>query len=117
MKNLFWDPFEIAVNFYQAFVQIWFIYKFFQPSAKKSVNIMSGVFGIILGTALTFFNSITLFEGFYSYIYVVIVFLYASIAFTEKIIKKIFVSIFLFRSFLLSLLLNLILLHLFLKFL
>lgn len=96
MKNLFWNSFEIAVNFYQAFVQIWFIYRFFQPSAKKSVKMMSGVFGIILGTALTFLNSITLFEGFYSYIYIVIVFLYASIAFKEKIIKKIFVSIFSF---------------------
>jgi len=93
MKNLFWNSFEIAVNFYQAFLQIWFIYKFFQPSAKKSVNMMSGVFGVILGTALTILNSITLFEGFYSYIYVVIVFLYASVAFTEKIIKKVFVSI------------------------
>lgn len=96
MKNLFWNSFEIAVNFYQAFVQIWFIYRFFQPSAKKSVKMMSGVFGIILGTALTFLNSITLFEGFYSYIYIVIVFLYASIAFKEKIIKKIFVPIFSF---------------------
>lgn len=96
MKNLFWNSFEIAVNFYQAFVQIWFIYRFFQPSAKKSVKMMSGVFGIILGTALTFLNSITLFEGFYSYIYIVIVFLYASIAFKEKIIKKIFVSFFSF---------------------
>lgn len=96
MKNLFWNSFEIAVNFYQAFVQIWFIYRLFQPSAKKSVKMMSGVFGIILGTALTFLNIITLFEGFYSYIYIVIVFLYASIAFKEKIIKKIFVSIFSF---------------------
>lgn len=96
MKNLFWDSFEIAVNYYQAFVQIRFIYKFFQSSAKKSVKIMSGVFWIILGTALTFLNSITLFEGFYGYIYIIIVFLYASTAFTEKIIKKIFVSIFSF---------------------
>lgn len=88
MKNLFWNSFEIAVNFYQAFVQIWFIYRFFQPSAKKSVKMMSGVFGIILGTALTFLNSITLFEGFYSYIYIVIVFLYASIAFQRKDHKK-----------------------------
>lgn len=93
MINILWNSFEIVINYYQAFVQVYFIYMFLKSSKKSGSRALSFAFGVILGTSLTFLNSITIFEGIYSFIYIAIVFLYATLTFKGGIIKKLFISI------------------------
>ena len=121
MKNLLWKCFELVINYYQGFIMTWFVYRFLNPKSLKQAKTFLSIFSIIFGTTITLLNHITLYEGFTSTLYLVILLVYAIIAFNDSIIKKL-----LYRSFCmnyyqrsfpilfccLSLLLNLIYYHL-----
>ena len=51
------------------------------------------IFSIIFGTTITLLNHITLYEGFTSTLYLVILLVYAIIAFNDSIIKKLLSTI------------------------
>ncbi len=93
MKEQFWSIFEIAINYYQGFIQMLFIYKFLQPSSKKKSKILLVVFSILLGSTVTALNHITIYEGIASVLYILILFSFSIVAFKDKLIKKIFASV------------------------
>lgn len=88
MKDLLWNSFEIAVNYYQGLIMAWFVYKFLTPKDIKLAKIFLSVFGIIFGTTITLLNRITIYEGYTSIFYIAILLIYALIAFNDSIIKK-----------------------------
>ena len=94
MKNLLWKCFELVINYYQGFIMTWFVYRFLNPKSLKQAKTFLSIFSIIFGTTITLLNHITLYEGFTSTLYLVILLVYAIIAFNDSIIKKL-----LYRSF------------------
>ena len=93
MKTVLWKVFENGINLYQGFVQIYFIYKFMLSTAKKHIKMLTIVFSVVLGTAITILNARTIYEGLASSLYILILFLYALLSFKDRLIKKIFASI------------------------
>ena len=93
MKTVLWKIFENGINLYQGFVQIYFIYKFMLSTAKKHIKMLTIVFSVVLGTAITILNALTIYEGLASSLYILILFLYALLSFKDRLIKKIFASI------------------------
>lgn len=93
MKDLLWNGFELLINYYQGFIMIWFVYRFLTPQSIKKAKIFLLVFSVIFGTTITLLNRYTLYEGITSTLYIVILLVYAVIAFNDKIIKKILSTI------------------------
>ena len=93
MKDLLWNGFELLINYYQGFIMIWFVYRFLTPQSIKKAKIFLSVFSVIFGTTITLLNRYTLYEGITSTLYIVILLVYAVIAFNDKIIKKILSTI------------------------
>lgn len=112
MKNLLWKCFELVINYYQGFIMTWFVYRFLNPKSLKQAKTFLSIFSIIFGTTITLLNHITLYEGFTSTLYLVILLVYAIIAFNDSIIKNYYQRSFPILFCCLSLLLNLIYYHL-----
>ena len=93
MKNLLWKCFELVINYYQGFIMTWFVYRFLNPKSLKQAKTFLSIFSIIFGTTITLLNHITLYEGFTSTLYLVIMLVYAIIAFNDSIIKKLLSTI------------------------
>jgi len=93
MKNLLWKCFELVINYYQGFIMTWFVYRFLNPKSLKQAKTFLSIFSIIFGTTITLLNHITLYEGFTSTLYLVILLVYAIIAFNDSIIKKLLSTI------------------------
>ncbi len=93
MKDLLWNGFEVLINYYQGFIMTWFVYRFLSPQSMKKAKIFLPIFSIIFGTTITLLNKYTLYEGITSTLYIVILLVYAVIAFKDKIIKKILSTI------------------------
>lgn len=89
MKDILWSCFETAVNYYQGFIMVWFVYRFLNPKSIDMAKIFLVVFSIAFGTAITILNHICIYESFASVIYFIILFVYSLIAFDDKIIKRI----------------------------
>lgn len=95
MKNILWETFEIAVNFYQAFISIYFTYSYLGDKKKRKLLKSPGlVFIIIFAAAISLMNYLTVFEHFYALTYIVIFFIYALNALNGSLLKKIFASAF-----------------------
>lgn len=90
MKNILWDIFEIAINFYQGALAIWFIYKFLTPKLPKKAKIGGTVFAFTEGILVTALNYISVFEGIGSVLYWINLLIFALFLFKDNIIKKIF---------------------------
>ncbi|RGF46033.1 GHKL domain-containing protein [Ruminococcus sp. AF37-20] len=93
MKNLLWKCFELVINYYQGFIMTWFVYRFLNPKSLKQAKTFLSIFSIIFGTTITLLNHITLYEEFTSTLYLVILLVYAIIAFNDSIIKKLLSTI------------------------
>ena len=93
MKNWIWNGFELLINYYQGFIMTWFVYRFLKPRSIKKAKILLPIFGVLFGTTITLLNKYTLYEGFTSTLYIIILLVYAVIAFNDKIIKKILSTI------------------------
>lgn len=89
MKNILWDIFEIAINFYQGALAIWFIYKLLTPKSTKKAKIGGTVFAFAEGVIITTLNYISVFEGISSILYWISLFIFALFLFKDNIVKKV----------------------------
>lgn len=95
MKNILWETFEISVNFYQAFISIYFTYSYLGDKKKRKLLKSPGLaYIIIFAAAISLMNYLTVFEHFYALTYIVIFFVYALNALNGSLLKKIFASAF-----------------------
>ncbi len=95
MKNIIWETFEIAVNFYQAFMIIYFTFSYLGDKKKRKLLKSSGLaYIIVLAATISLMNYLTVFEHFYALAYIVIVFVYAINNLNGLLLKKIFASSF-----------------------
>ena len=88
MKELLWNVFEIAINYYQGFIMLWFVYRFLKPRTVKQAKLLLPIFSVIFGTTVTLLNRSTIYEGLASAFYLFILLIYAVIAFDDSFIKK-----------------------------
>ena len=96
MSNLLWGIFEIAVNFYQGFILVFFTYVYLSDKKGRSFFKSPGIFfGIGLSVAISIMNRIIVFEHLYALIYTGIILLYALINLNGSFLKKLFTSFFL----------------------
>ena len=64
--NILWEVFEIAVNFFQGFMLIFFPYSYLGDKQNRKFYKSQGiVYSIILASAISIMNRITVFEHFY----------------------------------------------------
>lgn len=89
MKNILWDIFEIAINFYQGCLETWFIYKFLTPKSPKTARIGCVLFAFIEGSLVTVLNYISVFEGIGSILYWISLFIFSWCLFKDNLIKKV----------------------------
>ncbi len=95
MKNILWETFEIAVNFYQAFMIIYFAFSYLGDKKNRNLLKSSGLAYIIaLAAIISLMNYLTVFEHFYSLTYIVIVFVYTINNLNGSLLKKMFATIF-----------------------
>ncbi|MCM1009109.1 MAG: GHKL domain-containing protein [Ruminococcus flavefaciens] len=95
MKNILWETFEIAVNFYQAFMIIYFAFSYLGDKKKRKLLKSSGLAYIIaLAAAISLMNYLTAFEHFYALAYIAVVFVYSVNNLNGSLLKKIFASSF-----------------------
>lgn len=63
--SIIWIAFEVIINFYEGFMETYFIYKFLPPkteSTKKNIIAFALCF-CTLGLLITVMNYLTIFEG------------------------------------------------------
>lgn len=89
MKDILWNAFEIAINFYQGGLWIWFIYKFLTPKSAQNAKKWAVVFVVTDAMIVTVLNYISVFEGLNSVLYWILLFVFAQLFFKDKLIKKI----------------------------
>jgi len=89
--SILWEVFEIAVNFLQGFILIFFQYSYLGDKQNRKFYKSKGVvYSIILAAAISVINRITYFEHFYVLLYIVITFLYVKLHLNGSFMKKIF---------------------------
>ncbi len=95
MKTVLWSIFEIAINIFQGFATCYYTYKYMNYNSKfKSFIFGKSIFFVlIMSTAITLVNYITIFEHFWLLLYVMILFIYALKELQGKLIEKIFSSV------------------------
>lgn len=93
--RVLWEIFEISVNLYQGFVMAYFSYSFLEDKKNRPFLKSPGIFyGLLLMILISVMNYLTIFEGFYSLIYFIILFIYAEFSLRGTILTKAFASIF-----------------------
>lgn len=93
--SILWEVFEIAVNFFQGFVLVFFPYSCLGDKQNRKFYKSQGiVYSIILAAAISIMNRLTVFEHFYALIYVTIIFIYSLQHLNGTVLKKIFTSVF-----------------------
>lgn len=94
MKNFLWELFEIAVNFFQGCIMIYFAYRFLGDKRGRTY-LKSGLFySIIISLLITIFNRITFFEHFLALVHILIIFIYSVKNLKGSVLSKIFASVF-----------------------
>ncbi len=94
MKNLLWELFEIAVNFFQGFIMIYFAYRFLGDKRSRTYIKSGLIYSIIISIGITLFNRITFFEHFLALVHILIIFIYSAKNLKGSILSKMFVSVF-----------------------
>ena len=95
MSDVLWALFEVAVNFFQGFILVYFAYDFLGDKNNKKFFQSNGVlYGVILAVLISVMNKLTVFEHFYALLYVGVIFIYACFSLKGKLLGKAFVSIF-----------------------
>lgn len=93
--SIIWIAFEVIINFYEGFMETYFIYKFLPPkteSTKKNIIAFALCF-CTLGLLITVMNYLTIFEGILGIVcYLTALFLYALVNRKGSIIKKLFAA-------------------------
>ena len=94
MTYLIWNLFEIIINFYQGFMEIYFINNVLSAKSDAHIKRNSIIFSSVMGLLITVLNQITLFEGIAGMaVYWGLLIIYALLHFKDKIVKCVFVSI------------------------
>lgn len=93
--SIIWIAFEVIINFYEGFMETYFIYKFLPPkteNTKKNIIAFALCF-CTLGLLITVMNYLTIFEGILGIVcYLTALFLYALVNRKGSIIKKLFAA-------------------------
>ncbi len=93
--SIIWIAFEVIINFYEGFMETYYIYKFLPPkteSTKKNIIAFALCF-CTLGLLITVMNYLTIFEGIFGIVcYLMALFLYALVNRKGSIIKKLFAA-------------------------
>lgn len=93
--SILWEAFEIAVNFFQGFILIYFPYSYLSDKQnRRFLKSPGAAYAIALAAAISVMNTITVFEHFYSLLYIAITFLYTYIHLNGSLLKKIFSAFF-----------------------
>lgn len=92
--TILWWIFEILVNIYQGFISMYFVYSYLGDRDNSKFLKSSGIlFSIIYACTVTVLNVTTsVFEHFYAFIYIFIVFAYTMYSLDGRLLKKFFVS-------------------------
>lgn len=94
MIYILWETFDIAVNFYQGFIVVYFAYAYLGDKQQRGFYKSSGcIFGIVIATAISIMNHIIIFEHLYAVLYSLIIFLYCCTCLKGSLLKKIFASV------------------------
>lgn len=84
-----WDLFEITVNFFQGFIMIFFAHSYLGDKNDKIFLKSSGVlYGIALAATISILDYYTVFESFYAFLYIVIIFAYSALGLKGTWLKK-----------------------------
>ncbi len=76
--SIIWEIFEIAVNFFQGFILVFFPYSCLGDKQNRKFYKSQGiVYSIILAATISIMNRLTVFEHFYALIYVSLIFIYS----------------------------------------
>lgn len=93
--SIIWEIFEIAVNFFQGFILVFFPYSCLGDKQNRKFYKSQGiVYSIILAATISIMNRLTVFEHFYALIYVSLIFIYSLRYLNGTALKKIFTSVF-----------------------
>lgn len=94
MRMILWNFFELFINVFQGFATCYYTYKYLNNNGKfKSFLFSKGIiFVVIMTSAITLVNYITIFEHFWLLLYVMILFIYAMTELKGNILEKIFSS-------------------------
>lgn len=89
-----WDLFEITINFFQGFIMIFFAHSYLGDKNDKRFLKSSGVlYGIALAATISILDYYTVFESFYAFLYIVIIFAYSVLGLKGTWLKKTFASV------------------------
>lgn len=93
--SILWEVFEIAVNFLQGFILVFFPYSYLEDKKNRKFYKSPGIiYTIILATAISIVNRITTFEHFFVLLYVIVIFIYSFKNLCGTVLKKAFAAIF-----------------------
>lgn len=93
--SVLWETFEIAINFFQGFILIWFPYSYLGDKNNRKFYKSQGIaYAIIIAATISIMNRLTAFEHFYAVIYVAIAFLYTYTNLNGSLLKKTFAVVF-----------------------
>lgn len=94
MYDPLWQIFELSINAFQGFVFSYFIFGILKLKPRfKHRSIPFLINALLIFITITFFNSITYFEGVAAFIYSLIVFIIAVLFLQGSILKKLLFSI------------------------
>lgn len=95
MRTIIWECFEIAVNFYQSLMMIYFPFRYLGGKYSDKFTKNYGLlFVCFLTTLISIFNQITAFEHIYIIFYFILIFIYSCICLKNDIYHKIFSSVY-----------------------
>lgn len=87
--SVLWETFEIAINFFQGFILIWFPYSYLGDKNNRKFYKSQGIaYAIIIAATISIMNRLTAFEHFYAVIYVAVAFLYTYTNLNGSLLKK-----------------------------
>lgn len=95
MINVFWEVFEIALNFFQGFILTYFAYAYLgDKKGRKYSESPAIIYAVILATVMSVVNMITVFEHFWVLVYIVIMLIYIILSLCGTNLQKLFAALF-----------------------
>jgi hypothetical protein len=92
--SVLWDLFEITVNFFQGFIMVFFAHSYLGDKNNRKFLKSSGfLYGIVLSAAISILNYFMVFENFYAFLYIAIIFWYAAVSLEGTWLKKAYASV------------------------
>lgn len=76
--SFLWEVFEISVNFLQGFILVFFPYSYLEDKKNRKFYKSPGIiYTIIIATAISIVNMITIFEHLFVLLYIIVIFIYS----------------------------------------